>query len=208
MQRRRRVGPRAVYRSGARERARSQTPFPRAEGFIPGARKDGQTVRPDWVPVRRTIDGVQVSEVRHVPKGRGRLTEVFRADWKLDDGVVEQVFQVLLGPGEVSAWHTHQYTRDRLFVSMGTVRIVLYDARAASPTRGQVDEFRFGEHRPALLVVPPGIWHGVENLGSGPSIVLNVVDRAYSYTDPDHWRLPSDSPRIPFSFGPPSRSGG
>jgi dTDP-4-dehydrorhamnose 3,5-epimerase len=207
MRQRRRVGPPAAYRSGAGERARSQITFPRAEGFIPGSRKDGQTVRPDWTPAQRTIDGVQVREVRHVHKGRGRLTEVFRADWKLDDGVVAQVFQVLLGPGEVSAWHTHQRTRDRIFVSSGTVRIVLYDARAASPTCGQVDEFRFGEHRPALLVVPAGVWHGVENLRSEPSIVLNVVDRAYSYTDPDHWRLPPDSPRIPFSFGPPARSG-
>ena len=164
-------------------------------------------MRPDWLPAQRTIDGVRIREVRHVHKGRGLLTEIFRADWKLDDGVVEQVFQVSLGPGEVSAWHVHQRTRDRIFVNGGAVRIVLYDARTASPTHGQINEFRFGEHRPALLVVPPGVWHGVENLRREPSTVLNAVDRAYSYGDPDHWRLPLDSPRIPFSFGVRTREG-
>jgi dTDP-4-dehydrorhamnose 3,5-epimerase len=199
MRQRRRVGPRAVYRSPASVR---RTPsFARADGFLPGARKDGQSVRPDWLPAQKTIDGVRIREVRNVQKGHGLLTEVFRADWRLDDGVIAQVFQVALGPGEISAWHAHRRTLDRLFANRGAVRIVLYDARTSSPTHGQVNEFRFGEHRPALLIVPPGIWHGVENLRGEPSALLNLVDHAYSYEDPDHWRLPVDSPRIPFSFG-------
>jgi len=157
-------------------------------------------VRPDWTPVQKTIDGVRVREVRNVQKGRGLLTEIFRSDWRLDDGVVDQVFQVALGPWEVTAWHVHRRTLDRLFVNRGAVRIVLYDARASSPTHGQVNEFRFGEQRPGLLLIPAGVWHGVQNLRDEPGGILNLVDRAYSYRDPDHWRLPLDSPRIPFSF--------
>ena len=97
-------------------------------------------------------------------------------------------------------------TKVKALLDRGAVRIVLYDARASSPTHGQLNEFSFGEHRPALLMVPPGVWHGVENLRHEPSALLNLVDEAYSYDDPDHWRLPVDSPRIPFSFGsgPPS----
>jgi len=192
------VGLRATYRSPSGGRRAST--FTRADGFLPGARKDGQSVRPDWTPVQKTIDGVRVREVRNVQKGRGLLTEIFRSDWRLDDGVVDQVFQVALGPWEVTAWHVHRRTLDRLFVNRGAVRIVLYDARASSPTHGQVNEFRFGEQRPGLLLIPAGVWHGVENLRDEPGGILNLVDRAYSYRDPDHWRLPLDSPRIPFSF--------
>lgn len=153
-----------------------------------------------------TIDGVKVREVRHLTKRYGLLTELFRTDWALDDGVVGQVFEVRLGPNEVSAWHAHRTTRDRLFVTEGAVRLVLYDARTSSPSHGTVNEFRFGDHRPALLVVPPGVWHGVQNLRPGQSRVLNLVDQAYSYEDPDHWRLPADSPRIPFQFDDPQGS--
>jgi glycosyltransferase involved in cell wall biosynthesis len=32
------------------------------------------------------------------------------------------------------------------------------------------------------------------------SVLLNLVDNAYRYEDPDHWRLPPDSPQVPYRF--------
>lgn len=168
--------------------------------LLEGATKDRQTITPRWVPSSQTlIDGVVVREVLNVPKANGYLTEIFRAEW-LRDAAIDQVFQVVLEPGALSAWHTHAVTTDRLFVSNGIVRIALYDGREGSPTHGLVNEFRFGTIRPALLVVPPRVWHGVQNIGSSHAFVLNLVDRAYDYEDPDHWRVPADSERIPFRF--------
>jgi dTDP-4-dehydrorhamnose 3,5-epimerase len=113
---------------------------------------------------------------------------------------VDQVFQVMMNPGVISGWHTHQRTTDRLFVSHGVILIVLYDSRADSPTLGLVNEFRFGVARPALLTIPPGVWHAVRNLSAEPSILLNLTDCAYTYEDPDHWRLPLDTDKIPYRF--------
>jgi len=185
--------------------ARATPVFPDAEGWIPSCARDGQTMRPDGLPAQTLIDGVTVHEARHVIKGEGLLTEIFRRDWGLDDGVVDQVFEVRLAPDEVSAWHVHRFTRDRLYVTHGTARIVLYDARTGASSHGRVNEFRFGSRRPALLGVPPGVWHGVQNLRRGPSRVLNLVDKAYSYAEPDHWRLPADAPEIPYRFALPPR---
>jgi dTDP-4-dehydrorhamnose 3,5-epimerase len=103
-----------------------------------------------------------------VLKDNGTLTEIFRLDWGLDPGAVQQVFQVTLVPGALSAWHTHQLTTDRLFITHGQIKIVLFDGREDSPTRGHVNEFRFGIARPAPVVVPPRVWHGVQNISSGP----------------------------------------
>jgi dTDP-4-dehydrorhamnose 3,5-epimerase len=80
------------------------------------------------------------------------------------------------------------------------VRIVLYDSRQASPTCGVVNEFKFGSLRPALVVVPPKVWHGVQNITNEPGLLLNLVDRAYRYENPDHWRIPQDSPQIPYQW--------
>jgi dTDP-4-dehydrorhamnose 3,5-epimerase len=189
-----------AYRSARPRRARAARGFTPAEGFLPGTRRDGQNVRRDWLPHQRPIEGVTVVEVRNVVKGNGLLTEVYRSDWNVDGAPVDQVFQVLLGPGEISAWHVHRDTRDRLFVNHGAIRIVLYDARRRSRSHGRVNEFHFGAHRPALLCVPAGVWHGIQNLRREPSLILNLVDRAYAYEAPDHWRLPLDSPRIPYRF--------
>lgn len=177
------------------------------EGFLPGAQQDRQSVTLDWQPLQPLIEGVRVREVKHVPKNNGVLTEVWRADWALDDLPVIQVFQNLLQPGGISGWHVHQFTSDRIFVNSGLMKLVLYDARAASPSFGRINEFRLGDVRPGLVLVPPGVWHAVQNLAPEPSRLLNLVDRAYAYEDPDHWRLPLDTPRIPYRFQPaPART--
>lgn len=161
--------------------------------------KDPQLVKPDWQPSDPVpIDGVRIKAMANVLADNGCLTEIWRRDWGLDDLPVAQVFQKLLGVGGVSAWHAHRHTTDRLFIGLGRAKVVLYDGRVDSPTRGALAEYRLGVERPALLLVPPGVWHGVKALNGRPALIINVVDRAYDYEDPDHWRLPADSPDIPY----------
>jgi dTDP-4-dehydrorhamnose 3,5-epimerase len=174
--------------------------FTLEQGWLEGAVKDRQSITSDWVPQQALIQGVRVKEIKNVVNEQTVLTEIFRRDWELDAGPLEQVFQIRLTPGKISAWHAHQWTTDRFFISQGLIKIVLYDARQASDTHGQINELRFGTVRPALIIVPPGIWHGVQNLADEPSFLLNLVDCAYDYEDPDHWRLPWNTPVIPYSF--------
>jgi len=164
------------------------------------ARKDDAHIDRDWVVRRRLIDGVKVREVRNVVTGNGITTELYRPDWDFVDGTVQQAIHVALRGSAISAWHQHQHRWDYVFTVGGHLRIVLHDPREGSPTRDQVDVFHLSPSRPSLLAIPPGVWHGVQNLRDEPGGILNLVDRAYSYRDPDHWRLPLDSPRIPFSF--------
>jgi dTDP-4-dehydrorhamnose 3,5-epimerase len=169
--------------------------------MLAGTVQDEQSITADWTPSQlELIHGVAIKEIKNVPKANGYLTEVYRSEWQLDDLPVSQVFQVALVPGGISAWHAHRVTTDRLFVNQGMMRIVLYDSRADSPTRGVVNEVRFGAMRPALVIVPPQVWHGIQNLSQETSLILNLVDRAYRYESPDHWRVPPDSPEIPYQF--------
>ena len=186
--------------------AAEEIDFTPERGLIEGSARDARSVTSDWTPLLELIDGVRLREVKNVPKENGFLTELYRADWSLDGGGVSQVFQVVLVPGGLSAWHAHQFTTDRLFASHGLVKVVLFDARTRSPTHGRLNEFRVGLLRPTLIVIPPGVWHGVQNISHEPSCLLNMPDRAYAYDEPDHWRLPPDTPEIPYSFaGPPAR---
>ena len=168
---------------------------------LEGMRRDTQSITRDWQFVnQRVIDGVQLKQVGVVMTGYGVLTEVYRKDWMLDGGGVDQVFQSCLEPGAISGWHAHAETTDRLFVATGRMRIVLYDSRRASPTFKLLNEFRAGEGRPTLVVIPPRVWHAVENIGSAPALLINAVDQAYRYEAPDHYRLPLDTDQIPYRF--------
>jgi len=165
------------------------------EGMI----KDRQSVTADWQPVGRDrIDGVEIVQIRPVTKRAGVLTEVFRAEWC--DGPVGQVFQVLLMPGAVSAWHTHVRTIDRLFVSSGSLTLALYDGRRDSSTAGRVNEMHLSIARPELVIVPAGVWHGVMATSHNPTLLLNLPSAGYDYADPDHYRLPDDTSQIPYRF--------
>lgn len=168
----------------------------------PQAVRDRQSITRDWQPSGITlIEGVTVIEVKNVASNYGYLTEIFRKEWLTpDDAGVEQIFQSVLEPGAISAWHAHEVTTDRLFVSLGRMRIVLYDGRERSPTHGRLNEFRFGTVRPALVVVPPRVWHGVQNISTSIGVLLNAVNHAYEYERPDHYRLPLESDQIPYRF--------
>ena len=168
--------------------------------LIPGAHQDRPSITPQWLPCfDRPIEGVQLVPVRAVTTGYGRLIEMLRAEW-LDGGAIDQIFTSLIRPGMVSAWHAHGFTTDRLFVAAGQARIVLYDARPTSSSFGAINEFRLGPSSPGLVMIPPRVWHGVQADSDEPAILINAVDRAYNYSDPDHWRVPADSPDIPFRF--------
>jgi dTDP-4-dehydrorhamnose 3,5-epimerase len=169
--------------------------------LLPGSRKDGAQVSSDWVAVPQPlIDGVALRETRAVLTGYGHLLELFRSEWSAAHPHVDQVFASTLQPGAVSAWHAHQHTVDRIAVPAGTLLVVLFDSRPRSPTRGLLNQFRLSPLRPGLLTIPAQVWHGIQNIGTEPAVVINAVDRAYDYGAPDHWRVDPDSPEIPFRF--------
>lgn len=166
--------------------------------MLPGARKDGQLVTSDWDVLRAPIHGVHIREVRHVPRDHGIITEVFRPEWDPTGLPIVHIYQSRLFPGAIGAWSCHAKNIDRLFVNQGLIKAVLYDGREDSPTHGAINEIHVGDARPAMIVLPIGVWHGLQNLGTSDALVLNFPTRAYVYEDPDHWRLPMDTDEIPY----------
>jgi dTDP-4-dehydrorhamnose 3,5-epimerase len=170
--------------------------------MLAGARKDGQLVTSEWQHVRKVIDGALVHEVRHVPRDHGVITEVYRPEWDPTGLPVVHLYQSRLFPGAIGAWSCHARSIDRLFINQGHVKVVLYDARDDSPTRGVVMELHAGDARPAFVVIPVGVWHGLQNLGASDALMLNLPTTAYDYADPDHYRLPWDTDQIPYRWVP------
>jgi len=168
--------------------------------MLPGAQKDPPIVTSDWKKIQETIDGVVVREVLHVPRDHGIITETFRPEWDPAGSPVVHVYQSRLFPKAIGAWSCHMRTVDRLFVNQGHLKVVLFDGREDSPTHRRVMELHVGDARPAFLVIPIGVWHGLQNLGPSDALVLNYPTRAYDYEDPDHYRLPYDSSEIPYRW--------
>jgi dTDP-4-dehydrorhamnose 3,5-epimerase len=170
------------------------------EVTITSAVKDEPHVTPNWDVAMDLIDGVRTRDVRNIVTANGVTTEVFREDWNVAGAAVQQIIHVSLRAGAVSAWHMHERKTDHLMVVGGHLRAVLYDAREESPTLGKLNILHLSVARPTLVVIPPSVWHGIQNLHDGDSAFVNFFDLQYDYTDPDDWRLPSDTPEIPYRF--------
>ena len=168
--------------------------------MLPGAQKDGQLVTSEWQPLARGLEGVITREVLHVPRDHGVITETYRAEWDPTGLPVVHVYQSRLFPGAIGAWSCHAKSIDRLFCNQGHLKVVLFDGREESKTFGQVVELFVGDARPTFIVLPQGIWHGLQNLGTNDALVLNYPTHAYDYEDPDHWRLPYDTEQIPYTW--------
>ena len=138
------------------------------------------------------IRGVVHRPLTSIEDGRGGLTEVWSAGWK-QAGLVQpkHVYQSATDYGVVKAWHLHRVHTDQFAVTRGKIQIVCVDLRRASPTRGRVNTFIFGDRNPGFLLIPPGILHGWKALSTPEAVVLNMQSHVY---DPaDELRLPWDA---------------
>ena len=164
-------------------------------------RKDEPHITPSGSLVTRRIDGVVVREGGNIVTRNGNTFEVFSSPWDVPVESVRHVIHVSLKPAAISAWHLHERQTDQIVVVDGMVRLVLHDPRDGSPTREQTDVFHLSPMRPTLVSIPPGVWHGVQNmLPSEFSSFVNLFDRPYDHDDPDEWRLPVHNDRIPYDF--------
>jgi dTDP-4-dehydrorhamnose 3,5-epimerase len=145
------------------------------------------------------IHDVTTKKLRLIPDERGRLMEILRKD---DPHYlpIAQVYMTTNYPGVVKAWHYHKKQSDQMTCVKGMVKVVLYDARENSPTKGEINEFFVGEHNPMLIRIPPGVLHGWKCISEGESVVVNAPDQLYDYQDPDENRVAWDDPSIPYNW--------
>ncbi len=134
-----------------------------------------------------------------IPDDRGWLMEILRSDWDIYEKF-GQVYLTTVYPNVVKAWHYHKVQTDHFACVSGMIKLVLYDARRNSKTRGQVNEFFLGERNTMLVKVPPLVYHGFKGLGTQPAYVVNIPTELYNYEKPDEFREPPDSKKIPYTW--------
>lgn len=161
---------------------------------------DEQLVTEHGESVAERIDGVVVRSAVTQVDARGELCEVYNPAWGVHPDPMVYAYQIVIRPGAVKGWVAHDHQDDRLFASLGVVRIVLFDDRPVSPTRGMVNEIHLGERNRGLVVIPRGVFHAVQNIGVGDALLMNLPTRAYNHQSPDKRRLPVDDTRIPYRF--------
>ncbi|RJP80207.1 MAG: dTDP-4-dehydrorhamnose 3,5-epimerase [Candidatus Zixiibacteriota bacterium] len=150
-------------------------------------------------PRKELIEGVAVKDLKIIPDERGRLMEILRSD---DPLFVKfgQVYMTTNYPGVVKAWHYHKQQVDHVACVKGMIKLVMFDDREGSPTRGILNEFFLGEHNPKLVRIPSGVWHGWKGVSETEALIVNTTTELYDPANPDEYRLPFDTDKIPYDW--------
>lgn len=145
------------------------------------------------------IEGLRTKALRAIHDERGYLMEMMRSDWP-EFVKFGQAYITIAYPGVVKGWHYHKIQTDNFVVVKGMAKVVCYDSREGSKTRGEVNEFFAGEGNPMLISIPPFVVHGFKAIGGGPAFVANFPTELYKYDAPDEFRIPQDSKEIPYDW--------
>jgi dTDP-4-dehydrorhamnose 3,5-epimerase len=109
----------------------------------------------------------------------------------------------------VKAWHRHAKQDDHWCVLSGNLKIGLFNTEnkaitaellvsgTASSTVLEIPANSgkavfLGEHRPGVLRIPAGLWHGAVAVGGRDATLLYYVTNRYDPANPDEERFPWD----------------
>lgn len=144
------------------------------------------------------IEGVLIQPLRQIPDERGRVMHMLKATDPHFERFGEIYFSTV-HPGVVKGWHRHSRMTLNYAVVVGMIKLVLYDDRTTSPTRGEIQEIFLGESNYCLVKIPPMIWNGFKGIGTSPAMVANCATIPHDPQEIE--RLDPMSRKIPYDWG-------
>ncbi len=138
-----------------------------------------------------------ITPLGRIPDERGAVLHMLRDDSEGFERFGEIYFSTVY-PGAVKGWHRHREMRLNYAVPVGMVKLVCFDDRPTSPTRGNVVELHVGEMNYVLVSIPPGVWNGFKGEGVVPALVANCATIHHSADEIE--RLDPATNEIPYDW--------
>ena len=143
------------------------------------------------------IAGVHIIPLRRIPDERGTIYQML----KCTDSYFEQFGEIYFSTvykGVIKGWHKHHEMTLRYACIFGRIKLVLYDEREDSPTKGLLMEIFLGPDDYSLVIIPPHIWNGFKGMSKPFAIVANCCTHPH---DPLRTtRLDPFSNHIPYAW--------
>ena len=143
------------------------------------------------------IEGVKVVPLRRIPDERGTVMHMLRSTDPHFSRFGEIYFSTVY-KDVVKGWHRHREMTLNYACVFGRIKLVLYDERTDSPTRGELKEVFLGPDDYSLVVIPPGIWNGFKGMSDPCAIMANCATHPHDPARSD--RLDPFDNHIPYRW--------
>ena len=124
------------------------------------------------------IEDVKITKLERIPDERGEILHMLRSD----DTVFRKFGEIYFSrvyPGVVKGWHIHKKMALNYAIPEGMIKLVLYDDRPESKTKGEIMELFIGELKYELVTIPPNVWNGFKCISIKPALVANCSTEPY-----------------------------
>jgi dTDP-4-dehydrorhamnose 3,5-epimerase len=143
------------------------------------------------------IDGVQINPLKQIPDERGKVMHMMK-EADLVFSTFGEIYFSRVYPGAVKAWHLHDRMTINYAVPHGKIKLVLFDDRSESSTKGEIQEIFLGEDNYQLVTIPPFVWNGFKGIGTETALVANCASIPH---DPNEiTRLDPEDCFIPYNW--------
>ena len=145
------------------------------------------------------IEGVKVIPLKRIPDERGTIMHMLRRD---DPHFIEfgEIYFSTIYRGVIKGWHRHRDMTLNYACVFGRIKLVIYDDREDSPTRGAIMEQFLGPDHYALVQIPPGLWNGFKGMSDPHAIIANCCTHPHDPSAKRSDRLDPHNNDIPYDW--------
>ena len=147
--------------------------------------------------IKSFIQGVEIIKKNQIVDDRGVILHMLRVDDKNYKKFGEIYFSTV-NPNKIKAWHFHKLMTLNYAVVHGSIKLVLYDDRDESKTKGTIQEIMLSNENHYLVSIPPKIWNGFCSSDNKHAILANCSD--IPHDKEEIIRLPFDDPKFPYKW--------
>jgi dTDP-4-dehydrorhamnose 3,5-epimerase len=147
--------------------------------------------------MKKIIKGVEVIKKKVISDSRGKIIHMLRNDDKNFKKFGEIYFSYVK-PKKIKAWHIHTNMTLNYAAAYGKIKIVLFDDRKNSPTKGVVQEIFLSNSNHILVSIPPLVWNGFCSMNDDIAILANCSDIPHDKREIK--RLPYNDPVFPYKW--------
>ena len=120
------------------------------------------------------IHDVKITPLKIISDNRGKVMHMLRNDSKIFKKFGEIYFSTIYHQS-IKGWHLHKESVLNYVCIKGKVKLVLFDDRKESSTKGIYLELTLSPEDYFLVTIPPNIWNGFKGLDKGESIIANCL---------------------------------
>tara|TARA_Y200000002_G_C22583327_1_gene621836 strand:- start:624 stop:1064 length:441 start_codon:yes stop_codon:yes gene_type:complete len=143
------------------------------------------------------IEGVQIIKKQVISDDRGKILHMLRCD---DKNFIKfgEIYFSYVYPKKIKAWHFHKKMTLNYVAVFGEIKIVLFDDRPESKTKGEIQEIFLSNDKHNLVSIPPMVWNGFVSADENTAVLANCSDIPHDKSE--IVRLNFDDPKFPYDW--------